>query len=367
MVGGILLALAVVGLGWYAVRRATTPDAEVWDSAAKQLGLTASTTAFSSLPSYPFRRTPLLSGRLEGCAVSVELLEGTEGNTREASTRVAISPAPRTPGDALPSEAAAAAFLRLRFLGATTSDGVIRVEENGRLGKAAIVSIVRAMVLLCSDEGRATLEAFVAGRAPESPRPRGLWQTARRESAAELAQADALRFLLALHGYGVSTEAISQALQSGAEMTKCVAVAAIGKAKDMVFLDQLGELSEHVGDPVAETIAGALASLGDARAEPALLRLLRKGSGSVQRAAAAALGEVGTIRAVEPLYTLGEQTLPAALKTTAREAIARIQARIGDAEAGRLSVHAEAPAEGGVSIVSDEGGLSLLPSARDKK
>jgi hypothetical protein len=316
---------------------------------------------------FPFRTMTLLSGSLEGCAVRVELLERTEGNRQEISTRIAVSPAPRPPGDALPGETPRAAFLRLRFLGAVVSDGVIRVEEKTRLDKTAIICIVRAMVLLCSDEGRATLEAFVSGRAPESPRPRGPWQTAWRETAAELAQADALRFLLALHGYAPSTETVSQALNSGAEMTKCVAVAAVGKAKDVVFLDMLGELSEHVGDPVAESIAGALASLGDAGAEPALLRLLRTGSGSVKRAAAAALGEVGTIRAVEFLHPLTEQVLSVALKATAREAIARIQARLHDAEAGRVSVHAEEPAEGGVSIAKYEGSLSLVPSARDKK
>jgi len=359
----------MAGLGLYAARRATNSESGSpvrWDSAARQLGLTPS-TAPSAIPSHPVERTALLSGRVEGCAVTVELLELTEGRRRETTTRVVVSPAPRPPGDALPGEAARAAFLRLRFHGATASDRVIRVEEKTRLSETAIVSIVRAMVLLCSDEGRATLEAFVAGRAPEPPRPRGPWQTARLESAAELAQADALRFLVALHGYAACTEAISEALESGAEMTKCVAVAAIGKARDAVFLDLLAELSEHVGDPVAETIADALASLGDARAEPALLRLLRSGSGSVQRAAAAALGEVGTVRAVESLYALTGQMLPGALEATAREAIARIQARIRNAEAGRLSVHAEGPAEGGVSIAREEGGLSLDPSARDKK
>src|SRR5689334_9078168 len=192
----LLILAGMVGLGLHAVDRAIDRASAVaagWRAAAKELGLAAA--------------PDLLSGTVEGCAVHVEVVELREGNgPKEASTRITVAPAPRAPRDAGAGEAARSAFLRLRFHGATASHGSIRVEEKGRTDSAAIVSIVRAMLLLCSDEGRATLEAFVAGRASESLRPAAPWQTAPAESAAELAQADALRFLLALHGYDASTE-----------------------------------------------------------------------------------------------------------------------------------------------------------------
>jgi len=221
------------------------------------------------------------------------------------------------------------------------------------------------MVLLCSDEGRATLEAFVAGREPQSPRRARGWETRPLEGPDEL-QAQALQFLLALYGYPACTNTVSQALASGVDLTKIVAVSAIREAKDVSFLDRLAELSESVGDALAETIAKTLGHLGDVRAEPPLLRLLGSGSESVWRAAAEALGKVGTIRAVESLYPLTERMLSLGLETTAREAIARIQARLGDAEAGQLSLHAHAPAEGGVSIAQEAGGPSLDRTATDR-
>jgi hypothetical protein len=78
----------------------------------------------------------------------------------------------------------------------------------------------------------------------------------------------------------------------------------------------------------------------------------------VKRAAAAALGLVGTVRAVEPLLQLAQESLG----ETARDAVRRIQARLGgEAEAGRLSVAAQDAAAGGLSIASAGGELSVAP------
>jgi HEAT repeat protein len=243
---------------------------------------------------------------------------------------------------------------------------VLQLEKNSVLGDTEIVRTVRAMVTLCSDQGRATLEACAGARAPEEQQPAWARRAVLPESGAELLQADALRFLLALQGHDACAETISRALDSGGQSTRRVAVAAIARAKDAALLDRIAALAENARPDLAETIAEALGSLRDPRAEPALLRLLLHESDSVRRAAAAALGQAGTIRAVQSLLPLTEEVFAIGLKTTAREAIVRIQQRLGDAEAGRLSLVAEAPAEGGVSIAPEAGALSVLSSDREK-
>jgi len=360
---------ATVGPGlcalWLALHSARP---EPWNWASKELGL----TRFHDLDRLCdpwWKTTALLSGTIAGCPVRVQLLEGDPGSRMlgrrpEERTRVTSSLAPQPRAEARPTEAALAAFFHLRSAGAGAHDGVILLEAQDRLRDAVLVSLVRAMVLVCSDEGRATLEAFVAGREPQSPRPAPSWLMV---ESAEVRKADALRFLLLLHGYAACTGTVSQVLESGAETTRCAAVEAIGRAKDVVFLDRLAALSEHSGDRLAETIADALASLGDARAETALLRLLERESGSVRRAAAAALGQIGTVRAVESLFPLTEGLLPSGVKIAAREAIAKIQARLGDAEPGRLSLVAEGPAEGALSVAKDGGGRPLDPAVCEKE
>src|SRR5512140_374903 len=71
-------------------------------------------------------------------------------------------------------------------------------------------------------------------------------------------------------------------------------------------------------------------------AEPALLGLLTHRAEPVRLAAVTALGRIGTIRAVETLLPLTKGVLALGEKKAARDAIAIIQARLGEAEAGRL-------------------------------
>ena len=98
--------------------------------------------------------------------------------------------------------------------------------------------------------------------------------------------------------------------------------------------------------------------------EQTLLRLLAREAAEVRAAAARALGQVGTVRAVEPLLALTEGLLASpSVKQAAREAVASIQSRLGDAEAGRLSLAAPAEREGALSLSGDEppGGELSLP------
>ena len=132
------------------------------------------------------------------------------------------------------------------------------------------------------------------------------------------------------------------------------AVAACGDTRDRAFADPICALAKRLDPGLSEAVATALGKLGDPRAEPALLRLLARDVAEVRRAAAIALGLTGSVRAVEPLLEAGGDA--------ARDAVRRIQARLGDAGAGRLSLAQEDATAGALSPAADEGQLSLLKS-----
>jgi hypothetical protein len=69
-----------------------------------------------------------------------------------------------------------------------------------------------------------------------------------------------------------------------------------------------------------------------------------------------ALAQLGTARAVEPLLKVVGGYL---IKTGARDAIRRIQRRLGDVDAGRLSIVESADGSGSLSLAPDAGGLSI--------
>jgi HEAT repeat protein len=124
-------------------------------------------------------------------------------------------------------------------------------------------------------------------------------------------------------------------------------------SKDASLLGPICGLLPTTDPALAEALATALGQLGDTRVEDELLRLMSRDSIRVKRSAAAALGNVGTARAVEPLLLI------TSFPETARNAIRRIQARLEDAEAGRLSVAAQEPPVGGLSVALEEGALSV--------
>jgi hypothetical protein len=120
-------------------------------------------------------------------------------------------------------------------------------------------------------------------------------------------------------------------------------------------------LSASKDDDVCREVAEALVAVADPRVEPALVELLSRPADAVRAAAARSLGRVGSIAAVEPLLVLTKGALfGGAARDAARDAVRRIQERLGDADAGRLSL-AEAGNEGAVSLAEPEGALSLAP------
>jgi HEAT repeat protein len=113
---------------------------------------------------------------------------------------------------------------------------------------------------------------------------------------------------------------------------------------------------------VRASAAAALASLVPAVAEATLIGLLSDPSADVQLASVEALGEVGTVTAVEPLLPVAQGFGRPQLRRAARAAIGRIQSRLGPAEAGLLSLAVDHALAGAVDLADPSphaGELSL--------
>ncbi len=107
-------------------------------------------------------------------------------------------------------------------------------------------------------------------------------------------------------------------------------------------------------DPgVARAAVGALGRSPSPLARAALLGLLSD-KGPTLVVAVEALGQVGGVEAVEPLSRLASAWLSPTLRSAARSAIATIQGRLGDVEPGRVSLAEQLPAEGALSLASDD-------------
>ena len=118
-----------------------------------------------------------------------------------------------------------------------------------------------------------------------------------------------------------------------------------------------GGVCSSLGKGVA---ASSLAMIGDVDDQCALYPLLRHEAANVRIRAADALGELGDLRAVEPLIRARERA-PRAFKSAARQAIARIQARCSGegARAGQLSL-VECGPTGALSLSEEAGRLTIL-------
>lgn len=104
-------------------------------------------------------------------------------------------------------------------------------------------------------------------------------------------------------------------------------------------------------------VSEALERLG---AEDALCALLGSEVLPVQLAAVAALGRVGSVRAVEPLRPLTQGlTRDGELKRLAREAVQRVQARLGEVSPGGLSLVDGGAEAGRLSVPEAQGALSM--------
>jgi hypothetical protein len=165
-----------------------------------------------------------------------------------------------------------------------------------------------------------------------------------------------------------ATEFLKKALRTQREATARTCLKALGRQGGPEAIQTLKQvLAVEAGlrrwprRALAIDAAAALADTGDPSVEPALLAALQGPSTPVGIAAAQALGRVGTAAAVVPLREA--EARDPSLRSPSRQAIAEIQARLGGAAPGQLSL---AGGEAGqLSMAEDDetGRLSLTGEA----
>jgi hypothetical protein len=146
--------------------------------------------------------------------------------------------------------------------------------------------------------------------------------------------------------------AIEIALRSRDEEVRTAAVVAAGMTHHVAMLHRIADEVDNAGPVTAGAVALALGELGDPTAERTLVKLLAHDSVAVKCAAAKALDRVGMVTAVEPLLAASEGLFTdGELKRAASRAVASIRSRLGNVDAGRLSlVEQEA---GALSLTED--------------
>lgn len=145
------------------------------------------------------------------------------------------------------------------------------------------------------------------------------------------------------------------------------ALEAAAEGRFVRLLPEIMRLASAEDAEMREAVAAALSRFADAETERLLIGLLGDASRRVQCAAARALGTRGSVLAVEPLLLHAKGLGSTELRQAARAAVGAIQSRLGDAEAGQLSLASADPLPGALSLAEVEseaaGGLSL--SAED--
>lgn len=150
------------------------------------------------------------------------------------------------------------------------------------------------------------------------------------------------------------------------------AIRALGRLRHGALVDRLADRLARSDPATAAAGIWALVALGEARAEPLLVRLLQHAEVGVRTQAATALGSVGTVAAVGPLRACAEAggLRESELRGATHKAIQAIQERAGPVDPGRLSL-AEVQGEAGrLSVAAGEGALSVAdmeaaPQVRD--
>jgi hypothetical protein len=265
---------------------------------------------------------------------------------------------------------------RLRWLhselSAPRTSYVARLVRNVRLDPSPAARI-RCLRALASPEARAPRETVstvarkaladsdhrvalaAAGVLPSGDEEVANALLARLRAAPSLEGAqDLFRVLLETAPPSQRDEAINLVLATELGELKLTALEFIAEQKLPGWGPKLTRTAVPVEVTQAVSFAKALAACADRSATPALLELLNHEETSVRRAAAVALGKVGSLDAVEALHPIAHALLVNPwLKGAARDAINAIQSRQGSAEAGRLTLAEDRSAEGGLSLTED--------------
>ena len=129
------------------------------------------------------------------------------------------------------------------------------------------------------------------------------------------------------------------------------ALAVIGWSSDAALIEAVLSCARSEHDGVRAEAARVLGRLAQPQAEPILIQLLGDPAADVQHASAEALGMFGSVAAVEPLLPLADSLVRPRVRQAARGAIGRIQSRLGDVEAGRVSLADPRDLAGAVDVV----------------
>ena len=183
--------------------------------------------------------------------------------------------------------------------------------------------------------------------------------------ASEKTELEALDFLIAHVPQRSQWPFIDSALRHRSRWVRERAfgqVACVGGPKALL---RLAQLLEDPDVELALEATRAIGKLGDSSCEPALIKALSSEDLRLSKAAAEALGAVGTAAAVMPLQQMigGAATsiLTPDLRKAAHNAIRRIQSRHRGAEAGQLSLARSGDVEGQVTLTAlgSEGELAV--------
>lgn len=139
------------------------------------------------------------------------------------------------------------------------------------------------------------------------------------------------------------------------------AVEALGRIRHRPALDTLLVRAASADAASLPVLILAVARIGGETSLPWLMDWLNRSEDAVQIAAARALGETGTVKAVEPLLKCAESSnlLEGAVKRECRAAVTKIQARLEGADGGRLSLAEAAGTDGALSLGGEGGELSI--------
>jgi hypothetical protein len=234
------------------------------------------------------------------------------------------------------------------------------VEPTTRTPRALLESTARALL---TDPDSAVRLLAAAQLGPEGgPVFLALLSDPDREAESRI---EALRALDASGALG--PELLERVLRTEPTELVCETLSIIARRCLSGLSAQVVACTHSSDEKVREAAATALGRVAAPGVEQALLRLLSDPSAEVQRASAESLAAVGSVRAVEPLLPLAEGVGRAQLRRAARAAIGRIQGRLGNVEAGRVSLTEGHELSGAVDVLGPEaaqGGELSLPGDR---
>jgi hypothetical protein len=191
---------------------------------------------------------------------------------------------------------------------------------------------------------------------------------AQDRSAPESAVAEAVALLAAHCPVERAGPVLLTALKTHSGEARRQAVEEIGRIRYLGARGPLLVLLERADPRTGVAAATALAALGDASAEAALLKAVESDAGELRLAAIRALGVVGSAGSVEPLLALLDgRRLDADTRHELGAAVRAIQSRLAGAEAGQLSLAAPSPGTGWLSVATPAAGQGQLSLVPDRK